>query len=274
MQWDQFFAEFVQPSLIAPSRVVTSAWLGHLPFAFYLVERLRPTAIVELGTHNGASFAGFCQAFERAGLTGHCTAIDTWEGDAHAGRYDDSVHADLTRFVAANPWPFARLLRARFEDALPEFADGSIDLLHIDGLHSYEAVSQDYTSWAPKLSARAVVLFHDTAITDRGFGVHRLWAELAPRFPHVSFEHSAGLGILGHGPDQSALAKLFALQHDPERLRMVQDYFAAVGERIRLAQRGLEQERAIARLKKRWFNRRWSPAAWLAPRKEPERAAS
>ena len=36
-----------------PEHIVTSAWLTHAPFAFWLVDVLRPRSIVELGTHHG-----------------------------------------------------------------------------------------------------------------------------------------------------------------------------------------------------------------------------
>ena len=49
-------------------------------------------------------------------------------------------------------------VRCTFAEALQHFPDGSVDLLHIDGRHFYEDVKEDYESWLPKLSDRAVVL--------------------------------------------------------------------------------------------------------------------
>ena len=98
----------------------------------------------------------------------------------------------------------AILLRGYFNDALDKIEAGTVDILHVDGLHTYEAVKYDFESWQQKLSDRAVVLFHDTNIFTRGFGVHQLWAELQERYPTFDFKHSAGLGVLAYGKNVSA----------------------------------------------------------------------
>tara|TARA_A100001011_G_C13728696_1_gene602595 strand:+ start:62 stop:553 length:492 start_codon:yes stop_codon:yes gene_type:complete len=85
----------------------------------------------------------------------------------------------------------------KFSEALRKFDENSIDLLHIDGFHSYEAVSGDFNTWYPKLSTKAVVLFHDTHEFQPKFGVHRFWAEIKNKYPEqcFEFEHSHGLGV-------------------------------------------------------------------------------
>lgn len=179
-----------------PRWLAPSAWVGHTPFACWLVQMLRPAVLVELGTHMGTSYFSFCQSVRDAGLRTRCHAIDTWQGDVHAGSYGEDVYQAVASHNQ-NYAEFSTLHRMTFDDALPCFADGSVDLLHIDGLHTYEAVRHDFETWLPKLAPGAVVLFHDTAVRHADFGVHQLWDELCQRYPrHLTFRHTYGLGVL------------------------------------------------------------------------------
>lgn len=185
-------------SFLVPRNIVESAWLEHAPFAFWLMEAIRPKMFVELGTHAGFSFLAFCQAVQHLGLPTACYAIDTWEGDDHAGFYGEQVYASLST-IQFQYSAFSRLIRARFDEALHQFSEAEIDLLHIDGRHGYDDVVEDYTSWKPKLSSRAVVLFHDINVRERDFGVWRLWEELREQHPSFEFIHGHGLGVLCPG---------------------------------------------------------------------------
>ncbi len=192
-----------------------SAWNQHIPFAFWLVQAHAPSIFVELGTFRGTSYFSFCQAVAALKLPTRCFAVDTWQGDSHTGFYDQSVFAQVNACNERKYAGFSRLVRSSFDKALPHFLDGSIDLLHIDGLHTYEACRHDFECWLPKLSPRAIVLFHDTNVRERGFGVYRLWAELIARYPHFEFVHEHGLGVLGVGAAlDGPVCELFAAAHD------------------------------------------------------------
>jgi len=190
---------FSSASLQIPDRMVASAWKGHAPFAFWLIETHRPQVLVELGTHNGFSYFCFCQEIRRLALPARATAIDTWRGDEQSGFYDENVFENFRRYHDLRYGGFSRFIRSTFDEALGQFADGSIDLLHIDGRHHYEDVRHDYDTWKPKLSSRAIVLFHDTQVRANNFGVFKFWQEISAQFPHFEFKHAHGLGVLGVG---------------------------------------------------------------------------
>ena len=220
-----------RPSLFwTPERQVISAWSEHVPFAFWLVDVLRPMTVVELGTHVGVSYSGFCQAVKTLGLQTRCYAVDTWKGDEHAGFYDEGHYEEFADFHNSRYGAFSRLIRSTFDEALPHFDEGSIDLLHIDGLHTYEAIRHDFLSWLPKLVPKAVVLFHDTNVRERDFGVFRLWEAVSAGKHHFNFLHGHGLGVLGLGTEYpAALSSLFDTTDDHRRIGAVRALFAHLG---------------------------------------------
>ena len=59
------------------------------------------------------------------------------------------------------------LIRSTFDEASKYFENGSIDILHIDGLHTYEAVKNDYTTWKSKVRRGGTILFHDWNVRER-----------------------------------------------------------------------------------------------------------
>ena len=174
-----------------------SPWAGHRNFAYDLVSFVKPHRIVELGTHYGCSFFAFLQASKDGGLNTEHIAVDTWVGDDHAGHYSEEVFEFFNKTLQSLfESQRVLVLRKTFDDALEYISDGSVDLLHIDGFHSHEAVSHDYRMWLPKLADNGIVLFHDVAPSS-GYGSSVFWNNVKNNIPHFEFlEHSFGLGIL------------------------------------------------------------------------------
>jgi len=207
----------------------TDSWTGHVPFAAWLIQLLSPSIFVELGTQSGTSYLTFCQSVREFNLSTKCYAVDTWRGDEHAGFYGEDVFTKLNEYHRQHYAEFSRLLRMLFDEAVQYFANGSIQLLHIDGLHTYEAVRHDFETWLPKLSPDAVILFHDTNVRERDFGVWKLWEELQSHYPfNLEFVHSHGLGVL-----QLAKAKnhrsLEWLTPDSPNKEKIREYFSSLG---------------------------------------------
>jgi hypothetical protein len=215
-------------SFWVPDYICPSAWIEHAPFAFWICEALQPRCFVELGTHFGYSYFAFCQAIDRLRLGTTAYAIDTWKGDEHAGFYDESVFQSVTTRNNDKYAAFSCLIRSTFEGALDYFTDGSIDLLHIDGRHFYEDIERDFTLWHAKLSENAVVLFHDTNVRERNFGVWKFFEKVAAQHPSFQFFHGYGLGVLIPGDRVPApLAPI--LEASRETAREIRAAYAALG---------------------------------------------
>lgn len=171
-------------------------WVDNIPLVKHLIEVKKPSIIVELGSHTGNSFCAFLEAVSFLNLSCKVYAIDTWNGDPQAGYYDDDVYTNLKQYTENNYNESAIMIRKYFDEAVSLFDDYSIDILHIDGFHSYESVKNDFETWFPKLKKDGVVLFHDTLVFKEGYGVNKYWNEIKNEFVHFNYEVGLGLGIL------------------------------------------------------------------------------
>lgn len=210
-----------------------SGWIQHTPFALYLVDLLKPKTIVELGTYAGTSYCSFCQAVNELKIDTQCYAIDTWEGDPHAGNYGPKIFKDLKKHHDPLYGDFSTLLKKDFDNALNDFADGSIDLLHIDGYHTFDAVSHDFHSWLPKISHSGIILFHDTNVYQDSFGVWKFWQSIRKEYPSFEFFHGSGLGILVTGDSvPSGILKITTLTGISRKLFVI--FFLVLGKIVDL----------------------------------------
>ena len=192
--WEYYNIKFEYEEILEDS---SSPWAGHKYFAYDLVANTRPEKIVELGTHYGTSLWSFSQAVKDQNIDTEINAIDTWNGDKHAGFYDEEVFEKVNEIKNKFYQSLKiNLIRKTFDKAIYGFIDNSIDILHIDGLHTYKEVKHDFKNWLPKLKQDGIVIFHDIKVMRGSFGVYKLWEELEKRYSTIEFFQSYGLGVL------------------------------------------------------------------------------
>ena len=189
------------PDYLGPKlqRYLGDSWCMHLPFAYDLMRELAPSVFVELGVKQGESYFTFCQSAVENKIDVKCYGVDSWRGDIQTGPLDPKIQEEVMDYN----WrysSFSELKRLFFSEALDHFADGCIDLLHIDGTHIYADVKTDFESWLPKLSPNGIILFHDVVVRDQAFGVWKVWQEIARDNNSFLFEFGYGLGLWKRRP--------------------------------------------------------------------------
>ena len=130
----------------------------------------RNSRIVEIGSYLGAST--FFLAAGARSRSGKVFAVDTWSnmGMSEGPR---ETYDDFVRNVAPlgdSIFPIKGL-----SIQVAKGFDGEIDLLFVDGDHSYEAVRADLEAWLPKVKKAGIVVLHDYAWAG---GVQRAAKEL------------------------------------------------------------------------------------------------
>ena len=243
MTWKYFDSKFVYEEVFND---LALPWAGHKYFAYDLIRNVKPKVVVELGTFKGTSLFSFCQAVKDEKLDTKLFAVDTWQGDEHAGFYGDGVFEGVKSIIGKYYSSVSvELLRKKFDEALNEFKDASIDVLHIDGLHTYEAVKHDFETWFPKVKDGGIILFHDISVVKDDFGVYKLWHELKDDFKTIEFLHSYGLGVLIKGTqneDISLTSEELQLQYACRLEDIENKNIAMMLDKINLAMLDIEKK--------------------------------
>ena len=154
--------------------------------------------IVDLGVDFG--FSTFCLAAPGYGTV---YSVDSFTSSTSAGGHGkrpedhfaqvEKRKQELRKAVCIDN---VQLMRGTFAAAADTFRQWqwSVDLLHIDGLHTRAAVKEDFETWHRYLRKGGpwVVLFHDIGSFP---SVRSYFQSLQGGFKFM-FKHSAGLGVL------------------------------------------------------------------------------
>jgi hypothetical protein len=216
-------------------------WHALIPFNYFLINLIRPTRVVELGVCAGDSLYSSCQilAVLKRADTSYLPSvfgIDTWEGDENC-KYDPDLYYNSISDATSQMREWVALIKSTSVAAVSEFADCSIDLLHIDADHSYDAVKLDFETYLPKMTTTGCIIFHDidpniiSAATGKKVdGASNVWHNLIlPEYPNktLSLYHSCGLGVLFPNAFPNKETEDFITNEDHDSIRT---YFGLLGQ--------------------------------------------
>ena len=109
--------------------------------------------VIEIGSFQGVSsrtIALHCQSL-------YCVDPWEWEGVLQSEEIFDSY---------LPYYPNIHKIKSRSVDAAKLFQNNSIDLIYIDGDHSYQSVTQDISIWINKVKKNGYISGHDNYIDD------------------------------------------------------------------------------------------------------------
>lgn len=144
---------------------------SYYAFLYHLTQELEPKHIVEIGVQTGVATAHMAMAAPDAKVVG----IDpdpVW--------YEDVIKEHC---------PNVQLVRNFSQNWIPD-AYPPIDLLFIDGLHTYDQVKSDYESYLPFMNEGGVVIIDDIRLPDElepGNRMSEFWDEIIE--PKIEINH-------------------------------------------------------------------------------------
>jgi len=171
--------------------------------ALEVIEAVQPKVLVEIGTAGGGNLFLLSRA---AHANAYLASVDLpaghWGGGYQAWKIPvfrrlllKGQRADFLRADSHDPSTLEELKRL--------LQGKLIDVLFIDGDHSYAGVKQDFELYSKLVRSGGLVLFHDIAHHPPADDCHvdQLWAELRPRYQGREFiEHTdqgwAGIGLI------------------------------------------------------------------------------
>ena len=163
-------------------------------FLFGLVRRLGVSRIAEIGRFKGGS------TFIIANAMGPGSSLVSY--DLHVALRDDLQGPDLDRELEGALARYGLTDRVRLvvgDSRTVELPEPGLDLLFIDGDHSYEGALGDLLRWSPLVRTGGHVVLHD--VVDRGGygnvypGIGRAVSEL---LNEGEFELAQGAGTMAH----------------------------------------------------------------------------
>jgi predicted O-methyltransferase YrrM len=155
-----------------------------------LLKRRRLRSIVEIGTARGGTLYVWCKVAEHDALI---VSIDL-PGGPFGGGYTVKEMKTFRRYKRKHQKLFFLRLDSHKHSTVSELRQKlqgqEIDLLFIDGDHTYSGVKRDFQLYAPLVKRNGLIVFHDILYHPKipQCKVNKFWNELKRRFPYKEFK--------------------------------------------------------------------------------------
>ena len=178
---------------------IDSAWKGFESLAIWLIKKIKPQTVVDLGFHRALSTVAF--AFKN---NGHVFGIDWFEEEDYAQKVLvlDGAFQKIAEAIRCNYVKNVHLIIGPPQEVANNWKR-EIDILHIDRAQSYESIRAHFERWGSHLRAKGVLLIHDI---DRFSGVNRFYQELPGA--KIALHQGGGMGIISQ--DAKLIAEISA----------------------------------------------------------------
>ncbi len=164
------------------------------------VSKFSPRTVLEIGTANGGTLLLWTRLAKPDAVI---VSVDL-PGGRFGGGYSKSRAALYRRFSGKEQK--LHLLRedsharATFDNVRQIFHGNPVDLLFIDGDHTYEGVKADWEMYSALVRPGGLIVFHDIAGNYDDTQVKRLWDSIKAGFEHREYTFGEngyyGIGVL------------------------------------------------------------------------------
>lgn len=166
----------------------SSAWKENRDFAIWLVNKVNPDVVLDLGVDWGHS----TMSWAKPGI-GKVYGVDIWTPNSYSTvghNYDEFVNA--FRAFYKQGLNNIELIKGDHRDVEVTW-NKKVDIMHFDILHDYVGVKKEYELWNKHLKQGGVTVFHDLISFSDGVG--KFFREDL-KLPRVEFNNQYGLGVM------------------------------------------------------------------------------
>jgi cephalosporin hydroxylase len=168
---------------------------------FRIVQELNPKIIVEIGTASGGTLFLSANVADPEKIVSIDLPYGSFGGGYSSWKipfYKSLARKSVIKLIRADSH-----LQSTLEETKKELKNRPVDILFIDGDHTYEGIAKDFQMYSPLVKKGGIVAFHDIVVHDKSSGceVSEFWNKIKKSYRHQEIIENlnqkwAGIGIL------------------------------------------------------------------------------